>query len=144
MLVEFSLILVAMLTLFYAIIVYSIVFVTQQSVAYAAETGADAIVAVDTSQGPAVTLFDSRADSVARTRVNQVLGFLPGAASVCLGSIDGGGNCSGQCTVVGVNRQCLVEVNYSFQNWGFLVTGLFPLPTNIRGVGLVNTQAPSS
>lgn len=148
-LVEFSLILIALLTLLYGIIIYSIVFVTQQAVAFAAESGADAIVAVDPAavvdpDNPATTGFSVLAADVATGEVNRLLGFLPGDASVCLATVGTDPQCIDQCVDTGANRQCFVRVSYSFANWGFPVTGLFPLPETIRATGLVNLGVPAS
>lgn len=140
-LLEFSFIVVAILTLFYGIIVYSIVFVTQQAVVYAAETGADAVVTV----APDAPNYDQLAQGAAAVRANFVLNFLPGSASVCLRGQNAPGSCSNTCFVtVNGARQCIVEVNYNFSNWGFLVTGLLPLPDNIRGSAVVNAQLPTT
>lgn len=127
-LIEFGAIVIAFLTLTYGIIVYSIVFVSQQAVAYAAESGADAIVAVDPDNGAS---FSAVATMVATSRVNSVLSFLPGGASTTVTEIAPAGTGSGQFTVT---------VNYQFSNWGFLVSGLFPLPGLLTGQGLVNTR----
>lgn len=135
-LIEFSLILIAMLTLFYGIIVYSIVFVTQQTVAYAAESGADAVVAVD----PQTTSCDPgnpTIKNVAKSRVDELLRFLPGGATtLVLPPISPGNSNSNN------NCELRVRVTYNFSNWGFLVTGLLPLPDQLTAEGLVNTQLP--
>lgn len=127
-LVEFSLILVVLITLFYATLVYSIVFVTQQAVAYAAESGADAVVAVD----PLDPGYDALATTVASARVTSTLAFLPGGKNTVVTFATPAGN---------PGRQVTVTVNYQFANWGFLVTGLFPLPTLITAQGIVNTNS---
>lgn len=145
-LIEFSFIMLPLAMLFYGVIVYSIVFVTQQAVTYAAESGADAIVAVD----PTYAAFDGQAESVARTRVINVLSFLPGAPSVCLGVLNGDEGCSRKCDKLGdgstpevfTYRQCTVQVTYEFSQWGSLVEGFLPVPDTITGIGLVNTQLP--
>ena len=125
-LVEFAAIVIALVTIFYGVIVYSIVFVTQQAVAYAAESGADAIVAVD----PTDPAFDALAMSTATTRVTNLLSFLPGGETTAVSILVPPGS---------TNRQVTVTVNYDFTNWGFLVTGLFPHPGVLTGQGLVNT-----
>lgn len=143
-LIEFTVILLPLITLIYGIVVYSIVFVTQQAVAYAAESGAEAVVAVD----PSNSAYDSLAAEQATQRVNSLLTFLPGGQSVCLGTQNGNRGCSNQCFDLqdGLGnpsrRQCTVQVTYNFGQWGFLVKGLLPVPTLITGVGLVNTQLP--
>lgn len=90
--------------------------------------------------------FDGLAENQARIRANNVLGFLPSDESVCVEDQDAEDTCHLICssnTATGT-RQCIFEVNYEFGNWGFLVTGLLPLPDNIRGVGVVNTQLPAT
>lgn len=127
-LVEFSLILIAMITLFYGIIAYSIVFVTQQAVAYAAESGADAVVAVD----PADPKYNDLATVAATRRVEDLLTFLPGGAPKPTVSVAiPAGNTS---------REVTVTLKYNFSNWGLPVTGLFLLPSVLTGEALVNTR----
>ena len=129
-LIEFSLILVALLTLLYGIIVYSIVFVTQQAVAYAAESGADAIAVVDPDDDGFLTL----AETVATAEVTRVAAFLPGSPGVTVDD----SSALGATPVPG--REIRVTVTYNFANWGFLGRGLLPRPDTITGEARINVR----
>jgi Flp pilus assembly protein TadG len=130
-LIEFSVILLVLLTIFYGIFVYSILFVTQQAVAYAAESGADAVTMVD-PMTIACDPADPVINDVVGVRVNRILSFLPGGVSPPAVSLPPGPRLS--------SCQLLVTVSYPFSNWGLAVTGLFPMPGQIIGQGLVNTH----
>ncbi len=125
--VEFAAILLPMLTLLYGIIVYSIVFVAQQAVAYAAESGADAVVAV----APDFADFAGEAERQARMRVDDVLGFLPGSGATTSVSV--------LPPLDSASRQVIVNVNYPFPS-GLSVAGILPVPEFLRAQGLVNIQ----
>ena len=131
--IEFSVVLLPLLTLFYGIIVYSLVFVTQQAVAFAAESGADAVVAVDPMTATCDPA-DATINAVVTNRVTNLVRFLPGGV--------GAPQLSVPATPSGTGCQLLVTVTYPFSNWGFAITGLLPLPGVITGQGLVNTQLP--
>lgn len=131
MLVEFAFVLPIFLVLLYGMLVYSIVFVTQQAVAFAAESGADSVVTV----APQASNYDALATARATARVNEILGFLPGAANT---AVDVG-------TAAGIpGRQVTVTVRYSFSEWGLPAPAFLPLPATLTGVGLKHTEpAPS-
>lgn len=131
--IEFAAILVPLLILFYGIITYSLVFVTQQAVSFAADRGAAEAVTVN-PQLPDVQLA-ATVKPLAQKRINQLLRFLPGSAAVT--SVDTVRAPAGQVH----SRRVEVKVQYPFSNWGFPVPAFLPMPNLIRSQGVASVSA---
>lgn len=130
-LIEFALIFLPLLMFTIGTLLYGLVFVTQQAMAFAAERGADAIVQVDPSafseNGSLVDVagYCAAGQSLATERVNALLPdvglFTPmvGVAGIPAAPTGASG--------------CEVTVTTSFP----LDIPLLPLPATLRGVGFV-------
>ena len=131
-LVEFAFILPALLLLLYGLVVYSVVFVTQQAVAYGAERGAEAVVAVDPELGAAA--YQAQALGVARTEVLDAIGYLPGLGGdmVTLDMATPAGSTLGQ--------EVRVTVTYPFSSWNLPAPAFLPLPETLTGVGVTRVR----
>lgn len=130
-LVEFAFILPVLLLLLYGILVYGIVLVTQQAVAYGAERGAEAAVAADPDLADGTYL--AAADQLARQEVQTVIGFLPG----------GPGSIQVELTTPagsGLGQELRVTVRYPFANWGLPAPAFLPLPDTFTGVGVLRVR----
>ncbi|MES1943124.1 hypothetical protein PC39_03337 [Salinisphaera sp. PC39] len=126
-LVEFAFILPAVLLLLYGIVLYSIVLVTQQAVAYGAERGAQIAVSVDPRLDESVYL--QHAEELARAEIQDVIGFLPGVMNgVQVELVEPVGSAIGQ--------ELRVTIQYPFSNWGLPTPAILPLPATMRGVGV--------
>lgn len=128
--IEFAAILLPLLILFYGVIVYSLVFVTQQAVAFAADRGAAAAVVVNPAM--AAPQFKVQARGLAQQRVDDLLQFLPGTASVAA--------VKAQPLASGSARRVTVKVEYPFANWRLPVPTFLPMPDVIRAVGVANVS----
>jgi Flp pilus assembly protein TadG len=71
--VEFAFVFPILFLLIYGVIVYSYIFVLQESINYAAQQAAEAAVSVD----PTVASYDALATTRARTMAGRVLQWLP-------------------------------------------------------------------
>lgn len=130
-LVEFAFILPVLLVLLYGILVYSIVLVTQQAVAYGAERGAEAAVAAD--PGLADGSYLAAADQLARQEIQTVIGFLPGGfSSIQVELMAPAGS--------GLGQELRVTVQYPFANWGLPAPTFLPLPDILTGVGVLRVR----
>lgn len=126
-LVEFAFILPALLLLLYGLVVYSVVLVTQQAVAFGAERAAAATVAVNPELAP--DAFLAQAEQVATQEVEDVIGFLPGAPGAVEVQLSApAGSALGQ--------ELRVTVRYPFGNWGLPAPAFLPLPEILSGVGV--------
>lgn len=130
-LVEFAFILPALLLLLYGLVVYSVLFVTQQAVAYGAQRGAEAVVVVD----PESDDYDTQVAAVARSEVLDVIGYLPGMGG---GMIDVAVAAPAGSTL---GQEVRVTVTYPFSSsWNLPAPAFLPLPTNLTGVGVIRVR----
>lgn len=131
-LIEFAFVLFPLLLLTIGTLLYGLVFVTQQAMAYAAQGGADALVQLDPNAeafgGSVKQLCNSPvADTVAQRRVTDLL---PNAL------LDPDNVEVSFATDTTEIKGCSVEVTNGF----FLHIPLLPLPDSLRGVGFVPIQ----
>lgn len=129
-LVEFAFILPVLLVLLYGILVYSIVLVTQQAVAYGAERGAEAAVAANPDLADGSYL--AAADQLAKQEIQAVIGFLPGGFSIQVELTAPAGS--------GLGQELRVTVQYPFANWGLPAPTFLPLPDTLTGVGVLRVR----
>lgn len=131
-LVEFAFILPVLLLLVYGILVYSILLVTQQAVAYGAERGAEAAVAVNPDLADDAYLAEI--ELLATERIQAVIGFLPGGAgSIQVELLAPAGS--------GLGQELRVTVQYPFTGrWGPLAPAFLPLPDTVTGVGVLRVR----
>lgn len=129
-LVEFAFILPVLLVLLYGILVYSIVLVTQQAVAYGAERGAEAAVAANPDLADGSYL--AAADQLARQEIQAVIGFLPGGFSIQVELAAPPGS--------GLGQELRVTVQYPFANWGLPAPTFLPLPDTLTGTGVLRVR----
>lgn len=134
--IEVAFILLPLFLLVYGIFVYSIVFVTQQAVAYAAASGADAVIAVDPDTincDPS----DTTINALVTNRVSRITRVLPGGGAntpvVSLPTITRVSGC-----------QLVVTVTYPVARLGLGFGTLFPFLGGkiLTGQSLVNTRLP--
>ncbi|MAA74350.1 MAG: hypothetical protein CMN28_06545 [Salinisphaeraceae bacterium] len=132
-LIEFTLILPALLALLIGGTLFGLVLVTQQAVTHAAESAVGAVLSLDPeTTDPQGAGFLSTAQTLAQSRVNRRLTFLPGSATASVlrsdPIVDAGG------APVNAGTQFEVTVTYPFTNWN-LGSGYLPVPDIITGRG---------
>lgn len=139
-LIEFAFVLLPLLLLTFGTLLYGLVFVTQQAMAFAAQRGADAIVQVDPNAFDSVAALCS-SDAAARVAENRISSVLPdvGLLNYSAGvneETGAGAECSDAskdvCLKAG-NNGCTVSIVSKFG----LQIPLLPLPDAVRGVGFV-------
>jgi len=113
----------------YGIIVYSIVFFSQQAIEYGAIRGAEAAVRVDPTQ-PLGT-YQGQVTSRASSKVVDVIGFI-GVTNEMV-TVTASNNPAG-------GRIVSVRVDFSFGTWGLPTTGFFPVPDNLQGSAVVRSS----
>ena len=140
--VEFALVFPMLFILFYSVVIYSYLFVLQESVSYAAQEAAAAAHRVDpVGNGN----FDETVGTQVRARAAQVLDWLPDSQKArVLGTTacSGGGNAGSGIEVCIDNATDVVTVNVRFDVEGLfpvlsmpLIGELPPMPDQLRGSG---------
>lgn len=130
-LIEFAFILPTLLLLLYGILVYSVVLVTQQAVAYGAERGAEAAVAIDPHLANGSYL--AAADQLVRQEIEDTIGFLPGGFESIKVELASPAN-----SLLG--RELRVTIQYQFDSWGLPAPAFMPLPATLTGVGVLRVR----
>lgn len=122
--VEFAFVFPLLFLLIYGVIVYSYVFVLQESIAYAAQKSAEAAVAV----APDAPGYDGLAREQAKIMAGRVLAWLPASQRE---RVLGDDNGKVEVTFVAVGDGDAVQVTLRFE-----LTGLFPV-LNLPLIGSV-------
>lgn len=119
-LVEFAFVLLPLLLLTFGTLVCGLVLVSQQTYAFAAQSGADALSQLDREfyADTAALCNSAQAEAVADARVSDVIGFL-GVSDAEVSFADEGG------------RGCRVVVRGGF----FPTIPLLPMPATVQGEG---------
>ena len=151
-----ALVLPVFLILVVGVLTYGISFATQQAVNYAADRGAEAVVAINPELDAAA--FRTLAVERAERRIAGILAYFPGvsgdglALSAGCGDDDGvDGEATKQSSLCVVSdgrlpgrRVVTVKLTPTFQSlWpGFPETGLIPTPEYIQATGTAVVPAP--